>query len=114
VASHSAEPSGIGDNTMSQELLTDQEVQSLIRALAEGREGKGFTEEEVNFVLQWARKIRIGQTMLELIFTGVPGTKTHVVLNVMPDVDVITRDVFVALHDEDYIIPEMGRNADER
>jgi len=50
--------------------LTEQEVEILVLALAGGREGKTFTQEEAKKVIRWAEDIRIDMGILGSILNG--------------------------------------------
>lgn len=50
--------------------LTDDEVTRLVRALAEARRDRWFTEEEAEKVLDWGNRVRINQALLSLVLSG--------------------------------------------
>jgi len=50
--------------------ITEQETEILVLALAGGREGRTFTQEEAMKVIQWAENIRIDMGILETILNG--------------------------------------------
>lgn len=52
------------------ELFTEDEYQSLIMALANGRGEKGFTEAEAVKLSKWAWRIRFDHGLLGLILKG--------------------------------------------
>jgi hypothetical protein len=55
------------------QVLTDNEIEILIIALAEYRQSKGdgtFSEEDAVKVIDWAQNVRLGATVLDLVLEG--------------------------------------------
>ena len=52
---------------MNNDLMSKEEDEILILALATGMREKGFNKEDGLIVLEWARKIRIEHTLLEMV-----------------------------------------------
>lgn len=50
--------------------LTGAEYSRLIISLADSRRGKGFTEQDAIKVIQWARQVRIDESLLNLVLQG--------------------------------------------
>lgn len=50
--------------------LTDEEVKAIIMSLARSRGDKGFTEIEVQVIVDWAIEVRVKAAMLEGILDG--------------------------------------------
>lgn len=51
-------------------LMTSEELDAIIMALARGRGDDGFTEEEAIAVIRWAELIRVGEAMLQNVLEG--------------------------------------------
>jgi hypothetical protein len=89
---------------MNEEILTEEEIQLLILALADGRGDKGVTEEDRQLVLNWAVQIRIGGIVLDLILHGTEEPITHAVLDIVPRANSLMEAVTVAVHDASHQI----------
>jgi hypothetical protein len=50
------------------EVLTDQEIDSLVMALANGQET--FTETDAKIAIDWAHKIKVDAVLLGMVFKG--------------------------------------------
>lgn len=53
-----------------EDILTEEEQDRLVLALALTRGHKGVTESEANEAIQWAYRVRIGAVLLELVLEG--------------------------------------------
>jgi hypothetical protein len=52
------------------QILTEDEVEKVILALAAARGEESFTEEEVFELVKWAEKVRIEESLLSLLLDG--------------------------------------------
>lgn len=52
-------------------VLTPEQYQQVLVALATARGEKGFTEDEAVAVIRWAERQVVGHTLLELVLKGV-------------------------------------------
>jgi hypothetical protein len=57
-------------DTEKTEILSQEDVETLIMALAIHRGEEGFTEEEASNLIRWAMKVRIGEGILGLVLKG--------------------------------------------
>lgn len=57
----------MSDADVSESILTESERQRIISSLAIRRGVKGFTEDEAFNLLQWAQKVRIDESLLNLL-----------------------------------------------
>lgn len=51
-------------------LVSDDEIQSLILALAESRKDSVFTEQEAQRLVHWAESVRLESSLLDLVLEG--------------------------------------------
>jgi len=82
------------------DLLSQQEAEALLIALAKGAKKKGaigFTEEEAEFVISWAEKIKVNSAILNIVLGKVGKEENYVTLEIRPDTTTGVLDVAVGI-----------------
>lgn len=51
-------------------IFTEQEIEVLILAFAQGRGDQGFTEDELDALLKWCGTTRVSNTLIDLVLKG--------------------------------------------
>ena len=60
----------LAEQSMFMNLITDDEGDLLIMALANARGARAFTQDEAQKLLEWARQVRMEAAMLRIVLKG--------------------------------------------